>query len=106
MEAGSGRSDEGGYDKAESDSESESDGGVEEETRALNGGSGSGRPRSYSRGSQRRVMRTGSRLTEEQQKQKELLQVMLLEAGILFHSVFIGISHLYSLFGPLRVIVT
>lgn len=31
-----------------------------------------------------------SRLTEEQQQKKNLLQVMLLEAGILFHSVFIG----------------
>lgn len=30
------------------------------------------------------------RLTEDQQQKKNLLQVMLLEAGILFHSVFIG----------------
>lgn len=33
-----------------------------------------------------------SNLTEEQQQQKNLLQVMLLEAGILFHSVFIGMA--------------
>ncbi|TGZ81897.1 Zinc/iron permease [Ascodesmis nigricans] len=32
------------------------------------------------------------RLTEAQQQQKNLLQVMLLEAGILFHSVFIGMA--------------
>ncbi|KAF8246856.1 Zinc/iron permease [Wilcoxina mikolae CBS 423.85] len=32
------------------------------------------------------------RLTEEQQQKKNLLQVMLLEAGILFHSVFIGMA--------------
>ncbi|PWW78825.1 Zinc/iron permease [Tuber magnatum] len=34
----------------------------------------------------------GSRLTEAQLQQKNLLQVMLLEAGILFHSVFIGMA--------------
>lgn len=32
------------------------------------------------------------RLTEAQQQQKNLLQVVLLEAGILFHSVFIGMA--------------
>lgn len=32
------------------------------------------------------------RLTDAQQQQKNLLQVMLLEAGILFHSVFIGMA--------------
>ncbi|CAZ84476.1 unnamed protein product [Tuber melanosporum] len=34
----------------------------------------------------------GGRLTEAQLQQKNLLQVMLLEAGILFHSVFIGMA--------------
>jgi len=33
-----------------------------------------------------------SGLTEAQQQQKNLLQVMLLEAGILFHSIFIGMA--------------
>lgn len=32
------------------------------------------------------------RLTDAQQQQKNLLQVVLLEAGILFHSVFIGMA--------------
>jgi zinc transporter 1/2/3 len=32
----------------------------------------------------------GSILTEEQQQKKNMLQLLLLEAGILFHSVFIG----------------
>ncbi|KAI5798984.1 Zinc/iron permease [Geopyxis carbonaria] len=50
------------------------------------------RKRSMSQGSLRRPQRTGSRLTEEQQQKKNLLQVMLLEAGILFHSVFIGMA--------------
>lgn len=75
------------WDKSESE-DSGDDSGDAPETRALNtrGGSG-GRPRSLSESSQRRA---GSRLTEDQQQQKQLLQVMLLEAGILFHSVFIG----------------
>lgn len=82
------------WDKSESE-DSGDDSGDAPETRALNananangrrGGSG-GRPRSWSESSQRRA---GSRLTEDQQQQKQLLQVMLLEAGILFHSVFIG----------------
>lgn len=34
----------------------------------------------------------GSFLSEEQQQQKALLQCLLLEAGILFHSVFIGMA--------------
>lgn len=71
------------------ESESESEGNEAEETAALNGGSGRGRPRGFSGSSEGRG-RGGGRLTEEQQRQKELLQVMLLEAGILFHSVFIG----------------
>lgn len=78
------------------EAESESD-GEDQETRALTGGNGvvrnGGRARSASGGSMHRPMqRVGSRLTPEQQQQKNLLQVMLLEAGILFHSVFIGIS--------------
>lgn len=80
------------WDKSESE-DSGDDNGDAPETRALNAnanrrrsGSG-GRPRSWSESSQRRA---GSRLTEDQQQQKQLLQVMLLEAGILFHSVFIG----------------
>jgi len=40
----------------------------------------------------------GGRLTEEQQQKKNLLQVLLLEAGILFHSVFIGTSNLVALY--------
>lgn len=35
---------------------------------------------------------SGSSLSEHQQQQKMLLQCMLLEAGILFHSVFIGMA--------------
>jgi len=34
----------------------------------------------------------GSILTEEQQQKKNMLQLLLLEAGILFHSVFIGMA--------------
>lgn len=34
----------------------------------------------------------GSFLSEEQQQQKALLQCLLLEAGILFHSIFIGMA--------------
>lgn len=45
------------------------------------------RKRSLSTARERR-----GRLTEEQQQKKNLLQVMLLEAGILFHSVFIGMA--------------
>jgi zinc transporter 1/2/3 len=45
------------------------------------------RKRSISTARERR-----GRLTEEQQQKKNLLQVMLLEAGILFHSVFIGMA--------------
>ncbi|PUU82535.1 Zinc/iron permease [Tuber borchii] len=61
------RDDDGGYNKALSDSESNSS-------------------------SRYRLNNTGSRLTESQLQQKNLLQVMLLEAGILFHSVFIGMA--------------
>lgn len=49
----------------------------------------SNRARSFS-GSSQRSRPTNGRLTEVQQQQKALLQVVLLEAGILFHSVFIG----------------
>lgn len=86
------------WDKSESDDSEDDSGGDAPETQALNGGVGAGRshsggrPRSWSESSQRRAGRTGSRLTEDQQQQKQLLQVMLLEAGILFHSVFIGKS--------------
>lgn len=82
------------WDKSESDDSEDDSGGDAPETQALNGGVGAGvnggRPRSWSESSQRGAGRTGSRLTEDQQQQKQLLQVMLLEAGILFHSVFIG----------------
>lgn len=73
--------------------DSDSDDGTNQETWALTGGPARGaaarRPRSLSATSIR-PQRIGSRLTEAQQQQKNLLQVMLLEAGILFHSVFIG----------------
>lgn len=45
--------------------------------------------RASSTGSIRPIRR---RLTDAQQQQKNLLQVVLLEAGILFHSVFIGMA--------------
>lgn len=80
------RDDDGGYDKALSDSEVEDGGNHEPEARTVNR-----RARSQSNSSSRyRLNSTGSRLTEAQLQQKNLLQVMLLEAGILFHSVFIG----------------
>jgi len=88
------RDDDGGYDKALSDSEIEDGGNHEPETRTVNM-----RARSQSNSSSRHNHNnTGSRLTEAQLQQKNLLQVMLLEAGILFHSVFIGmiIPILYS----------
>jgi zinc transporter 1/2/3 len=62
----------------------DSDAGEDTELRALNT-----RKRSNSETRTRR-QHFGGRLTEEQQQKKNLLQVMLLEAGILFHSVFIG----------------
>lgn len=75
--------------------DSDSDDSTNQETRALTGGPARGaavrRPRSMSATSIR-PQRIGSRLTEAQQQQKNLLQVMLLEAGILFHSVFIGMA--------------
>lgn len=47
--------------------------------------------RSLSNSSSLRISRRKpSRLSEEQQQKKALLQVILLEAGILFHSIFIG----------------
>jgi len=82
------RDDDGGYDKALSDSEVEDGGNHEPETRTVNM-----RARAQSNSSSRHSynnINTGSRLTEAQLQQKNLLQVMLLEAGILFHSVFIG----------------
>ncbi|KAI5846912.1 Zinc/iron permease [Tricharina praecox] len=57
------------------------------ELRSLNS---NGQKMSTSAGHTRRP--GGGRLTEEQQQKKNLLQVMLLEAGILFHSVFIGMA--------------
>lgn len=100
------------WDKSESDDSEDDSGGDAPETQALNGGVGAGvnggrsssggRPRSWSESSQRRAGRAGSRLTEDQQQQKQLLQVMLLEAGILFHSVFIGKNQ----FPPPRRILT
>lgn len=83
----------GGSEADVEDSDSDDDDGANQETRALTGGPARGaavrRPRSMS-ASSIRPQRIGSRLTEAQQQQKNLLQVMLLEAGILFHSVFIG----------------
>ncbi|KAL7269885.1 hypothetical protein RUND412_007428 [Rhizina undulata] len=81
----------------EESSESEDDYGPEAETRNLNGRPSVGnRTRSMnSEGRMRSELahRNGSgRLTEQQQQQKNLLQVLLLEAGILFHSVFIGMA--------------
>lgn len=99
-EVGVGVGENGVWDKSGSDDSEDDSGGDAPETQALNGGvsagvngrrsSSGGRPRSWSQSSQRGVRRGGSMLTEDQQQQKQLLQVMLLEAGILFHSVFIG----------------
>lgn len=91
VDVSTGGNDMGVWDKNESDDSDEDDSGDAPETRALNGGASTGmRPRSWSESSQWRAGRVGSRLSEDQQQQKQLLQVMLLEAGILFHSVFIG----------------
>ncbi|RPA96193.1 Zinc/iron permease [Choiromyces venosus 120613-1] len=81
------RNDDGVYDEALSDTEDEDRGNHEPDTRAVNR-----RARSQSNASSRHKHNIGSRLTEAQQQQKNLLQVMLLEAGILFHSVFIGMA--------------
>ena len=45
------------------------------------------------------------RLNEAQQQQKALLQVLLLEAGILFHSVFIGMALSVSTGPPFLVLL-
>lgn len=50
------------------------------------------RKRSTSESHERGQHGGGRLLTDEQQQRKNLLQVMLLEAGILFHSVFIGMA--------------
>ncbi|CUS12170.1 unnamed protein product [Tuber aestivum] len=82
------RDDDGVYDKALSDTEVEDGENYEPETRTVNR-----RARSQSNSSSsHRHNNIGSRLTEAQLQQKNLLQVMLLEAGILFHSVFIGMA--------------
>jgi zinc transporter 1/2/3 len=84
------RDDDGVYDKALSDTEVEDGGNHELETRTVNR-----RARSQSNSSSRQrhnIGNIGGRLTEAQLQQKNLLQVMLLEAGILFHSVFIGMA--------------
>jgi len=78
------------HHKSEDEDDADSDDANEvTELRALNA---SGRKKSMSASHTRRP--GGGRLTEEQRQKKNLLQVMLLEAGILFHSVFIGISNL------------
>ena len=38
------------------------------------------------------IQRRRTKLTDTQQQHKDLLQVALLEAGILFHSIFIGMA--------------
>ena len=84
-------------DGGDSDDSDDAEGGATE-LRSLNAPSrkrsGSG---SSTRGPQFPPTADGVRLTEEQQQKKNLLQVMLLEAGILFHSVFIGS---FPPFGP------
>ncbi|KAF8534462.1 Zinc/iron permease [Trichophaea hybrida] len=81
-------SDEGSDASPKSDDEDDtnSDAGGSTTLRPLNS-----RKRSISSSRERRQHADG-RLTEEQQQKKNLLQVMLLEAGILFHSVFIGMA--------------
>ena len=83
------------YRSDDTDEDGDSDAGEDTELRSLNR-----RKRSLN-ASQNRRLPIISRLTEEQQQKKNLLQVMLLEAGILFHSVFIG-THPPSL-PPLHV---
>ena len=49
-------------------------------------------PRAENRSHDHRQSHSPTGLSEQQQQQKALLQCMLLEAGILFHSVFIGMA--------------
>jgi zinc transporter 1/2/3 len=87
-------SDESSDASHKSDDEDDADSDVGERTtlRSVNS-----RKRSMSSSRERRHHDHGDgRLTEEQQQKKHLLQVMLLEAGILFHSVFIGMSLFHS----------
>jgi zinc transporter 1/2/3 len=78
-------------------SDEDSDVGEDTELQALNT-----RKRSNSSSRVIRRQHLGGRLTDEQQQKKNLLQVMLLEAGILFHSVFIG-AHKDSSCGLVRL---
>jgi zinc transporter 1/2/3 len=55
-----------------------------------------GRKRSLNQARMQMAAGGSMRLSDEQLQQKNLLQVMLLEAGILFHSVFIGIFEHYT----------
>lgn len=91
----------GGVPHAEAVSSDDSDGGDSVDSDVTEGGAtelrslnASSRKRSGSdssaRGPRCPPVAGGVRLTEEQQQKKNLLQVLLLEAGILFHSVFIG----------------
>lgn len=76
------------YPKGDDDEDdADSDVGEDTELRALNS-----RKRSSSSSRARRRQDIHRRLSSEQQQKKNLLQVMLLEAGILFHSVFIGMA--------------
>lgn len=87
------------HSKYSSDSE-------DSEANATPGGSRTpnGRTRPRSDSGHRHIHGAGTRLTESQQQQKNLMQVVLLEAGILFHSVFIGMLCLPSLFKTLVLI--